>query len=64
MPFDGFLFRSCVTVAKEAHTSPSVKGPVVAVVVGDDSQRVGTYVKDTGGITVGIHKVSNRSLRL
>ena len=35
MPFDGFLFRSCVM---EAHTSPSVMDLIVAVAGVDDSQ--------------------------
>jgi fatty acid synthase subunit alpha len=71
MPFDGFLFGSRVMVAKEAHTSPSIKDLIVAAAGVDDSQWEGTYVKDTGGIiTVRselgelIHKVNNRALRL
>ncbi len=71
MPFDGFLFASRVMVAKEAHTSPSVKDLIVAAAGVDDSQWEGTYVKDTGGIITvrselgePIHKVNNRALRL
>ncbi|KAJ7481073.1 hypothetical protein B0H11DRAFT_2419975 [Mycena galericulata] len=52
MPFDGFLFPSRVMVAKEAHTSSSVKSrtslsppPVSTTVIG-----MGTYVKPTGSI--------------
>jgi len=36
MPFDGFLFGSRVMVAKEAHTSPSVKDLIVAAAGADD----------------------------
>ncbi|KAI9439787.1 fatty acid synthase [Lactarius indigo] len=71
MPFDGFLFASRVMVAKEAHTSPSVKDLIVAASGVDDSQWEGTYVKDTGGIITvrselgePIHKVNNRALKL
>jgi fatty acid synthase subunit alpha len=71
MPFDGFLFGSRVMVAKEAHTSPSVKDLIVAAAGVDDSQWEGTYVKDTGGIITvrselgePIHKVNNRALKL
>lgn len=38
MPFDGFLFASRVMVAKEAHTSSSVKDLIVAAKGVDDSQ--------------------------
>jgi fatty acid synthase subunit alpha len=71
MPFDGFLFASRVMVAKEAHTSPSVKDLIVAAAGVDDSQWEGTYTKDTGGIITvrselgePIHKVNNPALRL
>ncbi|KAF7326260.1 Fatty acid synthase [Mycena kentingensis (nom. inval.)] len=50
MPFDGFLFASRVMVAKEAHTSPSVKDLIVAAAGVDDADWEGTYVKPTGGI--------------
>ena len=43
IPFDGFLFASCVMVAKEAHTSPAVKDLIVAAASADDSQWEGTY---------------------
>ena len=36
MPFDGFLFASRIMVAKEAHTSFSVKGLIVAIPGVDD----------------------------
>ena len=70
IPFDDFLFASCVMVVKEAHTS-SVKDPIVAASGVDASQWEGTYVKDTGGIITvrsgpgePIHKVSNPVLKL
>ncbi|RDX57079.1 fatty acid synthase [Lentinus brumalis] len=50
MPFDGFLFASRVMVAKEAHTSSSVKDLIVAAPGVDDAQWEGTYAKETGGI--------------
>ncbi|KAJ2970991.1 hypothetical protein NUW54_g12606 [Trametes sanguinea] len=50
MPFDGFLFASRVMVAKETHTSSSVKDLIVAASGVDDSQWEGTYTKETGGI--------------
>ena len=50
MPYDGFLFGS----RKEAHTSPSVKGLIVAAAGVDDLQWEGTYVKDTGGIIIAL----------
>jgi fatty acid synthase subunit alpha, fungi type len=49
MPFDGFLFGSRVMVDKEAHTSPSVKGLIVAAAGVDDAQWEGPYV---GGIII------------
>jgi fatty acid synthase subunit alpha, fungi type len=71
MPFDGFLFGSRVMVAKEAHTSSSVKDLIVSTAGVDDAQWEGTYVKDTGGIIIvcselgePIHKVNNRALKL
>jgi enoyl reductase-like protein len=71
MPFDGFLLGSRVMVAKEVHTSPSVKDLIVAATGVDGSQWEGTYVKDTGRIITvrselgePIHKVNNRALRL
>jgi Domain of unknown function (DUF1729) len=42
-------------VAKEAHTSPSVKDLFVAAAGVDDSQWEGTYVKDTCGI-IALHR--------
>ncbi|KAH8923738.1 hypothetical protein BT69DRAFT_1241845, partial [Atractiella rhizophila] len=71
MPYDGFLFASRVMVAKEAHTSESVKKLIVEAKGVDDAEWEGTYTKETGGIiTVNselgepIHKVANRALKL
>jgi len=71
MPFDGFLFASRVMVAKEAHTSPSVKDLIVACPGVDDGEWEGTYVKPTGGILTvrselgePIHKVATRGVKL
>jgi fatty acid synthase subunit alpha, fungi type len=50
MPFDGFLFASRVMVAKEAHTSSSVKDLVVAAAGVEDAAWEGTYTKPTGDI--------------
>ncbi|KAF8907276.1 fatty acid synthase [Gymnopilus junonius] len=71
MPFDGFLFASRVMVAKEAHTSSSVKDLIVAATGVDDSAWEGTYTKPTGGILTvrselgePIHKVATRAVKL
>ncbi|KAH0585247.1 hypothetical protein H2248_008491 [Termitomyces sp. 'cryptogamus'] len=71
MPFDGFLFASRVMVAKEAHTSSSVKDLIVAASGVDDSAWEGTYAKPTGGILTvrselgePIHKVATRGVKL
>jgi fatty acid synthase subunit alpha len=71
MPFDGFLFASRVMVAKEAHTSPSVKDLIVAAQGVDDAAWEGTYAKPTGGILTvrselgePIHKVATRGVKL
>lgn len=50
MPYDGFLYASRVMVAKEAHTSLSVKQLIVAAPGVDDDKWEGTYDKETGGI--------------
>ena len=71
MPFDGFLYASRVMVAKEAHTSLSVKQLIVdAPGVGDEKWE-GTYDKETGGIITvrselgePIHKVATRGVKL
>lgn len=44
----GFLFTSRIMVAKEAHTSSSVKDLIVAASGVDDAQWEGTYAKLTG----------------
>ncbi|KAL0953237.1 hypothetical protein HGRIS_004490 [Hohenbuehelia grisea] len=71
MPFDGFLFASRVMVAKEAHTSSSVKDLIVAAAGVDDAQWEGTYTRPTGGILTvrselgePIHKVATRGVKL
>ncbi|KAJ7082229.1 acyl transferase domain-containing protein [Mycena belliarum] len=71
MPFDGSLLASRVMVAKEAHTSPSVKDLIVAAAGVDDANWEGTYVKPTGGILTvrselgePIHKVATRGVKL
>ena len=71
MPFDGFLFASRVMVAKEAHTSSSVKDLIVAAPGVADAQWEGTYDKETGGILTvrselgePIHKIATRGVKL
>jgi len=71
MPFDGFLFASRVMVAKEAHTSSSVKDLIVAAPGVSDTDWENTYVKPTGGILTvrselgePIHKVATRAVKL
>ncbi|SJL13791.1 uncharacterized protein ARMOST_17239 [Armillaria ostoyae] len=71
MPFDGCLFTSHVMVAKEAHTSPSVKDLIVAAPGVDDDTWEGTYDKSAGGILTvrselgePIHKVATRAIKL
>lgn len=71
MPFDGVLYASRVMVAKEAHTSLSVKKLIVAAAGVDDSKWEGTYTKETGGILTvqselgePIHKVATRGVKL
>jgi fatty acid synthase subunit beta len=70
MPFDSFLFASRVVVAKEAHTSSSVRDHIVASGV-DDANWEGTYSKLTGGVLTvhselgePIHKVATRGVKL
>lgn len=71
MPFDGFLYASRVMVAKESHTSPSVKQLIVDAAGVDDSKWEGTYDRETGGILTvkselgePIHKVATRGVKL
>jgi fatty acid synthase subunit alpha len=71
MPYDGFLFASRVMIAKEAHTSPSVKDLIVAAPGVDDGKWEGTYGKETGGILTvrselgePIHKIATRAVKL
>jgi enoyl reductase-like protein len=58
-------------VAKEAHTSKSVKWLIVAASGVDDKEWEGTYTRETGGIlTVNselgepIHKIATRGVKL
>lgn len=55
-------------IAKEAHTSPSVKGLIVAASGVDDFKWEGTYAKPTGGILTVlselIHKVATRGVKV
>lgn len=71
MPFDGALFASRVMVAKEAHTSASVKQLIVDAPGVDDAKWEGTYDKPTGGILTvrselgePIHKIATRAVKL
>jgi len=71
MPFDGLLLASRVMVAKEAHTSSSVKDLIVAASGVVDAQWEGTYMKETGGILTvqselgePIHKIATRGVKL
>ncbi|KIJ51487.1 hypothetical protein M422DRAFT_203704 [Sphaerobolus stellatus SS14] len=71
MPFDGLLLASRVMVAKEAHTSSSVKDLIVAARGVSDSEWEGTYAKETGGILTvrselgePIHKIATRAVKL
>jgi len=71
MPFDGLLFASRVMVAKEAHTSSSVKDLIVAAPGVEDGDWEATYTKETGGILTvrselgePIHKIATRGVKL
>lgn len=71
MPFDGALFASRVMVAKEAHTSASVKQLIVDAPGVDDKDWENTYDKETGGILTvrselgePIHKIATRGVKL
>ena len=71
MPFDGFMFGSRVMVAKEAHTSESVKQLIVDAPGVEDDKWEQTYDKPTGGIITvtselgePIHKVATRGVML
>jgi fatty acid synthase subunit alpha, fungi type len=71
MPYDGFLFASRVMVAKEAHTSSSVKDLIVAASGVNDAQWEGTYAKETGSILTvrselgePIHKIATHAVKL
>lgn len=71
MPYDGFLFGSWTMVAKEAHTSQSVKDLIVQCSGVPDSKWEGTYDREVGGIMTvkselgePIHKVATRGVKL
>ena len=71
MHFDGFLFTSRIMVAKEAHTSSSIKDLIVAAPGVADSKWEGTYDKETGGVPTvrselgePIHKIATRGVKL
>ena len=71
MPFDGFLFASRVMVAREAHTSSSVKDLIVAAAGVDNKDWENTYVQPTGGVLTvrselgePIHKIATRAVTL
>ncbi|KAF8312438.1 fatty acid synthase, partial [Clavulina sp. PMI_390] len=71
MPYDGVLFGSWAMIAKEAHTSESVKQLLVQAPGVDDDKWENTYKGDTGGILTvqselgePIHKIANRAVKL
>ncbi|KAF9643911.1 hypothetical protein BDM02DRAFT_3132104 [Thelephora ganbajun] len=71
MPFNGFLFASRVMIAKEAHTSSSVKDLIVAAPGVADARWEGTYDKETGGVLTvhselggPIHKIATCGVKL
>jgi fatty acid synthase subunit beta len=71
MPFDGFLFASHIMVAKEAHTSSSVKDLIVAASGVHDAAWEGTYTGPTSRILTvrsklgePIHKVATQGVKL
>jgi enoyl reductase-like protein len=71
MPFDGVLFASWVMIAKEAHTSDSVKQLIVEAKGVEDAKWEGTYKGETGGILTvqselgePIHKIATRAVKL
>jgi fatty acid synthase subunit alpha len=71
MPFDGVMFASRVMVAKEAHTSSSVKDLIIAAPGVGDADWEGSYSKPTGGILTvqselgePIHKIATRGVKL
>ncbi|KAF8314904.1 hypothetical protein DL93DRAFT_2166952, partial [Clavulina sp. PMI_390] len=71
MPYNGVLFGSWAMIAKEAHTSESVKQLLVQAPGVDDDKWENTYKGDTGGILTvqselgePIHKIANRSVKL
>ena len=71
MPIDGILLGSRMMVAKEAHTSPSVKALIVQTPGTSEADWHKTYGGSAGGIITvrsemgePIHKVANRAVLL
>jgi enoyl reductase-like protein len=50
IPFDGFLFASCIMVAKKAHASSSIKDLIVTTAGIEEGAWEGTYTKSMDGI--------------
>lgn len=71
MPFDGVLFGSWAMIAKEAHTSQSVKDLMIGASGVDDDKWEETHKKETGGVLTvqselgePIHKIATRAIKL
>lgn len=71
MPYDGVLFGSWAMIAKEAHTSESVKQLLVSAQGVNDDKWEQTYKTETGGVLTvqselgePIHKIANRAVKL
>ena len=71
MPFDGVLFGSWAMIAKEAHTSDSVKELLVQAQGVNDDKWEQTYKGETGGVLTvqselgePIHKIATRAIKL
>ena len=71
MPFDGVLFGSWAMIAKEAHTSDSVKQLLIQAPGVDDDKWEQTYKGETGGVLTvqselgePIHKIATRAVKL
>ncbi|KAF4203473.1 hypothetical protein CNMCM8927_008618 [Aspergillus lentulus] len=69
MPFDGILLGSRMMVAKEAHTSPSVKRLICSATGTTDAEWTQSYSKPVGGIVTvqsemgqPIHKIATRGV--
>jgi len=71
MPFDGVLFGSWAMIAKEAHTSDSVKELLIQAQGVNDDKWEQTYKGETGGVLTvqselgePIHKIATRAIKL